>query len=59
MKYDSRLNDGELSDDERLLVTLMEGLISKVDNQQSLDAANKRLKQEIEETRTFMKTGKY
>lgn len=59
VKYDSRLNDGELSDDERLLETLMEGLISKVDNKQSLDTANERLKKEIEETRTFMKTGEY
>lgn len=58
-KYDSKLIDGELSDDERLLETLMDGLISKVDNQQSIDTANKRLKEEIEEIRTFMKKGEY
>ncbi|QUG41570.1 hypothetical protein KD050_20235 [Psychrobacillus sp. INOP01] len=58
-KYDSKLVDGELSDDERLLDTLMDSLISKVDNQQSLDTATERLKEEIKETRTFMKTGKY
>lgn len=58
-KYDSRLIDGELSDDERLLETLMAGLISKVDNQHSLDTANERIKAEIEEIRTFMNTGEY
>ena len=58
-KYDSMLSDGELSDDERLLDTLVEGLISKVDNKQSLDSADKRLKGEIEEIRTFMKKGEY
>jgi len=58
-KYDSKVNDGELSDDERLLDTLVEGLISKVDNKQSLDSADKRLKGEIEEIRTFMKKGEY
>lgn len=58
-KYDSKLVDGELSDDERLLDTLMDSLISKVDNQQSLDTAKERLKEEIKEIRTFMETGKY
>jgi len=58
-KYEKKLINGELSDDERLLATLMEGLISKVDNKQSLDSADKRLKGEIEEIRTFMKKGEY
>lgn len=58
-KYETKLNDGELSDDERLLETLTDGLISKVDNKQSLDAADKRLKGEIEEIRKFIKKGEY
>ena len=58
VKYDSKLEDKELSVDEELLESFMSDVISLHDADLTLASHNDKLQKKIDDVRHYMKTGK-